>query len=159
MTDCKLMPSKKYLHVFPENKTSFIDTYARLNKIRKLTVIYCITQPTEFRQFSSYCSFSKRKKKNSSPGSSPTSLMAFSLLGVLSGWFFSLLSGFDIFVSTDPFPWKRGLVVLMLPHDQIHATQLLQECTEVRWSSPPGISSGHVPWFWHMLVMLILVSR
>lgn len=63
MTDCKLILSRKYLHVFPENKTSFIDTYARLNKIRKLAVIYCITQPTEFFQFSPYCSFSKRKKK------------------------------------------------------------------------------------------------
>lgn len=43
MTHCKLMASKKYLHIFPKNNTSFIDTYTRLNKIRKLTVIYCIT--------------------------------------------------------------------------------------------------------------------
>ena len=63
MTHCKLMASKKYLHVFSKNKTSFIDTYTRLNKIRKLTEIYCITQSTEFRQLSPYCSFSKRRKK------------------------------------------------------------------------------------------------
>ena len=63
MTHCKLMASKKYLHIFPKNNTSFIDTYTRLNKIRKLTVIYCITQSTEFHQLSPYCSFSKRRKK------------------------------------------------------------------------------------------------
>lgn len=39
MAQCKLMPPKKCLHVFPKNKTSLIDTHTRFNKIRKLAMI------------------------------------------------------------------------------------------------------------------------